>query len=487
MALVNSTIPHAARQGNKTQHWIGVEDLAWMYTPQKYSEVVRAAGFRFDALDFFNLYGGRVNLKNRQFDVIVKGRFAAPVAVEEITAPTGPGENIVITPQASELDNSNRSQFRLKFVVAIPVGDSYELYRLQSRVGDDDSDGFNASPLNEEAYFADNIAAGTELMIGHSLDTTGAQGVEGLREHLYEWSHFTQISKEKLGLAGGMLAQEEWEDVLRGGEAVGKFNRHLVPVEKRLRKQVESGLWLGQLNTNNVLSANVMEGANTVVLGSQGLRKTLEARGARIYYGDEYSMEYAYQIKEHFINCELASDMGVVLCDSWLMRGVERAGVEFERDFAGGHSYKRVLRNVWGATTDDLINISFRAAYIDGILTTFVEIPSLSDPATFGASSLAAMRGQGIYVPVETAQITLEGEKKELKNLSIGYLNNNGENRTRVLAVLDGMSGNTGGYTVVTDVDGTASHMLTEYASIIINPEQMILITQGTAPVVGEE
>lgn len=484
MALVNSTIPHAARQGRYSQPWIGVEDLAWQYTPAVYPEIIREAGFRFDGLDFFNLYGGRINLKNRTFTSITKGRFASAVKVQEITAPATAGADITITVHADDLDDSNTSQLRLKFVVAIPVGDSYEFYRLHTRAA---TEQYTASPLNEEAYFADNIADGTELMIGHSLDTTGAQGVEALRSRLYEWEHETQISKEKVGAEGGMLAQEEWEDVLAPDGNTYKFGRWLNDTEKRLRKQIESGLWMGQSNTNNVLSANAIEGGNTVVLAAQGLRKTLEDRGARLYYGDSFSMANLYQIKDHFINTELASDMGVILCDSWLMRDIEQAGTDFLTDNAGGTDYKRVLRQVWGAHTDDAINVSFRSFYVDGILTTLVELPSLSDPATFGASSLTAMRGQGVYVPVETGKVTLGGETQSLKNLSIGYLNHQGENRTRVLAVLDGMTGNTGGYTVVNDTDGINVHMLSEYAPLIFNPEQMILFTLGDAPAEDEE
>ena len=484
MALVQSNIPHATRRGNKSAPWISTEDLAYLYTPQVYSKVIESAGFRFSGLDFFNLYGGRVRVKNREFTVFNRGKFAAAVKVAQINAPATPGANITVTPLANELDASGRSQMRLKFTVAIPVGDSFELYRIQSG---SDADGYVCSPVNEDAYFDTAIPEGAELMIGHSLDTTGAAGVEGLRTFLYQWKHYTQINKERLGLEGGMMALEEWEDVLGAdGKVVGKFNRHLQPVEKRLRKQVESGLFFGQLNTNSVLSANAVEGGNSIVLGSQGLRKTLEQRGARLYYGDTLELETLYQIKPHFINTELESDMGVVLADSWLIRALERAGVAFEDLHGGGQSYKRILRSVWGAATDDMINVSFRAAHIDGILTVFVEIPSLSDPATFGASSLSAMRGQGIYVPVETGEITLEGEKKVLKNLTIGYLNNQGEDRTRVLAVLDGMTGNTGGYTQVNDIDGINVHMLTEYVPIIINPEQMILMSAGTAPVVGE-
>ena len=483
---VASNIPHATRRGDKSYPWIGTEDLGYLYSPQMYSKVIEQAGFRFQGLDFFNLYGGRIMVKNRKFTTLVRGKFAAAVKVQEITAPAAPGGDITVTPLASELDQSGRSQMREKFTLYIPVGDSFELYRIQA--GGTDAGGYTCSPLNEEAFFADPIAEGAELMIGHSLDTTGAAGVTGLRTHLYEWDYYTQISKERLGLEGGMMALEEWEDVLGAdGKIVGKFNRHLQPVEKRLRKQVESGLFGGQLNTNNVLSANAVEGGNTVVLGAQGLRKTLEARGARLYYGDALEMENFYQIKQHFIQSELESDQGVILADSWFMRAAERAGVAWEDDHAGGQSYKKVMRRVWGAATDDMISVSFRSTYIDGILTTFVEIPSLSDPATFGASSLSAMRGQAIYVPTETAEVTLGPEKKVLKNLSIGYLNNNGEDRTRVLAVLDGMSGNTGGYTIVNDIDGTNVHMLTEYTPIIINPEQMILMGPGARPVASEE
>ena len=484
MTLQKSTIPHATRQGSVSQPWIGVEDLAWQYGPNVYPEIIRDAGFRFDGLDFFNLYGGRMDLSNRRLTSITKGKFATAVKVQEITAPTAPGADIVITVHADDLDSSNRSQLRLKFVVAIPVGDSYEFYRLQTRAA---TEQYTASPLNEEAFFADNIPDGTELMVGHSLDTTGAVGVEGLRTHNYEWEHYTQISKERVGAEGGMLAQEEWEDILAPDGKTYKFGRWLNDTEKRLRKQIESALWMGQRNTNTVQSANAVEGGNTIVLAEQGLRKTLEERGARLYYGDAFTLANLYQIKDHFHNTELSSDMGVILADSWLMRDLEQSGVEFLADNAGGTDYKKVLRQVWGAHTDDAIGISFRNFYVDGILTTLVEIPSLSDPATFGASSLSAMRGQGIYVPVETGQVTLGGEKQKLKNLGIGYLNNQGENRTRVLAVLDGMTGNTGGYTVVNDTDGINAHMLTEYAPLVFNPEQMILFGKGDAPAEDEE
>jgi len=483
MTLINSQIEHAARQGPYSQPWITAENLAWQYTPAVYPEIIRAAGYRFDGLDFFNLYGGRLMLKNRELSSIVKGRFAAPVRVQQIEPPTEPGGDITITVLADDLDDSNRSQLRLKFTVAIPVGDSYELYRLHTR---EDVEQYTASPLEEDAYFEDAIAEGTELMVGHSLDTTGAAGVEGLRDRLYYYKHQTQISKERLGQEGGMLAQEEWADVLAPDGSTYKFSRWLNDVEKRLRKQIEVALWMGQQNTNEITSYNSIEAADTVVLGEYGLRKVLEQRGARLYYGDAFTLANTYSFKDHFINTELGSDMGVLLCDHWLLRDFERSGVEWLTANAGGTDYKRIYRRVFGAATDDMINVSFRACYIDGVLTTIVEIPSLSDPATFGASSLDAMHGQGIYVPVETGQVTLDGESKKLKNLSIGYLNNQGENRTRVFAVLDGMSGNTGNYNVVTDVDGTNVHLLTEYLPLILNPEQMILITKGDEPVSEE-
>lgn len=488
MTYQKSDINHGTHRGPRSQPWISVEDLAFMYPPQHYPEIIREAGFRFDALDFFNLYGGRIPLKNRTFKALTRGKFEESLKVQEITAPATAGADITVTPMAEELDNGGNSQVRLKFTFMIPVGDSFEAYYIHDG---SDAAGWQASPLNEEAYFADNIPEGSEIMIGHSLMTTGDDEVSGLRSRLYEWEYKTQISRERLGAEGGMVAQEEYEDIFMndqniGRVATGKFGRWLRDVEKRLRKQKESGIWMGQENTNNVVTENFVHGGNTAVLGSQGLRKTLEARGARLYYGDSISIDHLYDVKDHFIHAELGSNMGVLLCDSWLMRGLEEAGVEWLDTHGGGHDYKRVLRNVFGVDTavDEMLNISFRMAYVNGILTSFIELGSLSNPATFGASSLEGMRGQGIYVPVETGMINLDGEDKELQNLTLGHLNNLGEDRTYVLGIINGMTGLD--YTVTDSVDGINAHMLTEYSNIIINPEQMILFGKGTPPPVGE-
>lgn len=486
MTLINSQIQSGNYAGNYTHIWRSLQDLAFMETPQKHMELIQASGRRFSGLDFFNLYGTRVNLKNRTLDVLVKGKFNEPIRVDEIVAPAAPGDTIDITLLPDEYDAAGNCRLRLKFTVAIPVGSSYELYRADSKAGVPGvNEVFTCTPLDVDAFFDTNIAEGTELMVGASTDAPGGNGVEGMKERIYEYSYRTQISKERLGFEGGQTAVEEWEDIIRGGESIGKFARWLIPTEHRLDKQIESTLWMGQNNTNNVTENTFMGGGVQAVLAAQGLVKTMEDRGAMLYYGTEFDINDLYSIKPHFLNTELSTDMGVILCDSWFMRDLELSGVEFINE-GGSAEYKRIVRNVWGSATDDMINVSFRAAYIDGILTTFIEVPSLSDPSTFGVSSLAAMRGQALYVPVETAnvQLGLDLAPIKMRNLSMGYLNNNGENRTRVLAKLNGMTG-VEGYQVVNSIDGMNVHMLSEYMPIIINPEQMILFRRGDAPVLG--
>ena len=485
MTLINSQIESGFQSGNYTHSWRSLQDLAFLETPQKYMEIMYASGRRFQGLDFFNLYGNRLNVKNRALDVIVKGKLNEPIRVEEIVAPAAPGDDILITLLPDEYDASGNCRLRLKFLIAVPVGSSFELYRAQARAGNPGiNEVFTCSPLNADAFFDDNIAEGSELMVGASADTTGGNGVEGMKERLYQYTYRTQISKERIGWEGGEIAKEEYEDIIKGGQIVGKYARWLNATEHRLDKQIEATLWMGQNNTNNVLEQSFFGAGNQAVLAANGIVKTMEDRGAMLYYGTEFDINDLYSIKPHFHNTELTTDMGVILADSWLMRDLELSGVEFIND-GGSAEWQRILRNVWGSMTNDAINISFRAAYVDGILTTFIEVPSLSDPATFGASSLAAMRGQGLYVPIETAnvQLGLDLAPIKLKNLSIGYLNNNGENRTRVIAKLNGTSGTD--YTPVNSLDGMNIHLLSEYMPIIINPEQMILLRRGDAPVVG--
>ena len=55
----------------------------------------------------------------------------------------------------------------------------------------------------------------------------------------------------------------------------------------------------------------------------------------------------------------------------------------------------------------------------------------------------------------------------------IGYLNNNSENRTRIIDVIDGTTGRSQS---TNRFDTSEAYALTEMASIVLRPEQLITV-----------
>jgi len=70
--------------------------------------------------------------------------------------------------------------------------------------------------------------------------------------------------------------------------------------------------------------------------------------------------------------------------------------------------------------------------------------------------------------------VTSEGKKMTVPNLSICYLNHNGEDRTRIMGTVAGLNGM--GYNIVNDADGLMFYLLSEYALFAANVNQFIRI-----------
>ncbi len=69
------------------------------------------------------------------------------------------------------------------------------------------------------------------------------------------------------------------------------------------------------------------------------------------------------------------------------------------------------------------------------------------------------------------------GAKNKLAHMSLGYINNNGEDRTRVLKTESGMNGM--GLPAYNQYDGVKYYLMSEFMNIFVKMNQSVLVTQS--------
>jgi hypothetical protein len=120
------------------------------------------------------------------------------------------------------------------------------------------------------------------------------------------------------------------------------------------------------------------------------------------------------------------------------------------------------------------IGYPIRSVYSNNLKHDFFSMTEWSNPASFGASAFP-FRSLDVIIPDSqaVARVNAEGgEEVMFKNITLGFLANKGEDRTRIVNVEDGMTGRGTG---VTQYDAGNFYALTEYALMIFHKNQMIL------------
>jgi hypothetical protein len=125
------------------------------------------------------------------------------------------------------------------------------------------------------------------------------------------------------------------------------------------------------------------------------------------------------------------------------------------------------------------INVAFKFINKNGVYVTLKEIPSFSDPVAYGADAFDDyFKDLGMILPdadvtVKTGNIE-EASAVKLKNLTLGYKNYNGENRTRIIKDIPSVA--SAGNIAVDTYDDSRGTMLSEFMLIFTNVNQSILV-----------
>ena len=442
---------------------------ALMFPPEIWNEWWEKYGNGFKILDFLNMANRTSSVRNRDFTHFEDGTDLRVATTRAQIGAGAAGANIAFQLLATDYDVQGQGPLREHFTVYIPATyqpaaiDVPREYVVTAIAGAGAAQTYTCSPMSATSQIALAVPASTELMIGSSVYAPGMNQPTGMTTGTYEREHSTQISKESCGFEGGSVAHRTYREVINNAGQPGIFDRGLVETEFRLDRQIDSALFLGEPNTN-ALTQNSNFGGTPNRRGTEGLWNWMAALAQTKNYIGDFDMDDFDDIKPLLQSQGVNGAKVFFGYGSNLGLDVENGVLDGVKEYSGGSD---LLPN------NKFFEVDFRRAKKNGVDFTFQELVSFSNPNTLGNDSYD-FTDCGLMFPITDVSVTSEGKKMTVPNLSICYLNHNGEDRTRIMGTVAGLNGM--GYNIVNDADGLMFYLLSEYALFAANVNQFIRI-----------
>ena len=440
-----------------------------LFPPEIWNEWYEKYGQGFKVLDFLNMANRTSSVANRSFSHFEDGTDLR-VATTRAQINVGvAGAAIAFQLLATDYDANGNGPLRENFSVYIPAAnqpaavDVPRQYVITGIAGVGAAQTYTATPMSATSQIAVAVAANTELMIGSSVYAPGLGQPTGMTTGTYEREHSTQISKESCGFEGGAVAHRTYREVIDMAGQPGIFDRGLVETEFRLDRQIDSALFIGETNANTLTQTSQFGGTPNR-LGTKGLWNWMaELAQTKNYIGD-FDMDDFDDIKPLLQSQGVNGAKVFFGYGSNLGLDVENGVLDGVKEYSGGSDL---------LPDNQYFKVDFRRAKKNGVDFTFQELVSFSNPNTFGNDSYD-FSDSGLMFPITDVSVTVEGKKMVVPNLSVAYLNHNGEDRTRIMGTVAGLNGM--GYDIKTEYDGSHFYMLSEYSLFAANVNQMVRI-----------
>ena len=461
------------------EQWRTIYDLefplvVWQQWYQKYSK-------GFGIFDWLTVAGQTFNVKSNSIKAFEDGADVRPIRINAsgITAQTSAGDDITFRLHANEYDTNNDTYLRVGDTISIPSkflsGQDTPMEFLITAVGATSGADCTGKALSSTAQITSTVTANSYLMVGATRYARGTAQPAARSNGTYSRTFETGISKETLTIEGGLIMQESYRQQIKGG-GEGVWNRAQLQTEFSMNNQMNNALLLSDENTNS-LTQTANSGNSNEVRSTVGLWNWLDSLGQELNYAVKISLPDLYTAKELLRSQGVVDTEVLVAMGDKLSRGFETLGLEFIKEYSGGSDLVQGMSN---------IGIRPQALLIGNVNFVFKELAGFTNPATFGTDAdywgNAGMMIPMTQVTVKSSDIAIngiEGGKIVIPNVALGYANNNGENRTRILQYVAGVNGV--GLAATHAWDEFSRYMLSEYMLVAMQVNQMIrLLKEGT-------
>lgn len=461
-----------------TEQWHSIYDLE--FEPQVYPQWFQKYNKGFGIKDWLYLAGQTFNVKSNTITAFEDGALVRPVQLNAsgITAQTSPGDMITFRLHANEYNTDGDTYLRVGDTISIPAkfmsGQSTPAEFRVTAVGATASADCNAWPLDAAAQITSTVTASSYLMVGATRHARGTGQPSPRSYGAYSRTFTTGISKESLLIEGGQIMQASYRSKVKGG-GDGLWNRAQLLAEFSLDNQLNYALLLSQENTNDLTEAT-QRSTNNAVRSTVGLWDHLEDYAQKLNFAIAFSLNDFYTAKE-LLRSQGVVDTEVLLgMGDKLSRGFETLGLEYLKEYSASNLLESMTK----------IGIRPKVITIGNVNFVAKEFAGLSNPQTFGTDA-DYWGNAGFMIPMSQVSVKssdiaiegIEGGKVVIPNVALGYVNNNGENRTRILKYVAGVTGV--GLDASHQYDEFSGYMLTEYMLVAMQVNQMIrILKEGT-------
>jgi len=476
------TVPTSYTQAAAwTQKYYSIYDFELV--PQIWKTLYSKYGDAFGYFEFLNAIGQTMSVKGRNMKVFETGSLERPFKLGSAIATGGVGASISFTLDATDYDANGNSPLRVGSTILIPR--AYQTnttkdysYRVMTKSSDADPV-YVAYPFDRTgtsftaAQIAIQIPAGTQLAITGDSWGTGTGQPASTTSGSAQRTYYTGINKETFKIEGGLLAQENYLDPMPlkdGGSSV--YNKGMFQTEFFLNAKMNHTIWTGEYPDNPLMVQTNVFGESVPVLGTRGLNDWLELLAQEQNYFDKYEIADLNDVDSLLISNGVTSQEIFWPQGDLLYRDVEESGLDFLKEYSSTDLMKTVGE----------INVGFRAFTKLGHTFLTKKMANLSNPNTYGLSAYSDnYRSMGFMIPVGkelSVKLGEDGSPIKMGNLTIGYLNDKGENRQRIVQVVAGVNGM--GHQATNEYDAVNCYMLTEWMLMAVKMNQAILIKKSS-------
>lgn len=468
--IKGSSIKSGLAQGGNTSAWrLTVESET--LDPQTYGQLVQLYGDTLRTWDFFMLAKKVHDVKARKTTVLEEGFIHDTLDVKTEVAAASAGADLTVV--------SDKNTGRIGFDVHIPakyLGTKLALsYKITAKTGSGPYT-YTLSPWNSTTQLTVALPAGQKLIVGASSFAPGQGQPAPMTRKWYSHDHYTRIMKETMNIEGGQQALQEYMELSQAVDGSTLKNRILNETEFRLRIQMNDFLMMGQQN-NNTFTGDNKAGDSNAVPSDYGLLQGMYADGMKQYYTGSYTKDNFDVIKFLLASQGVGAGRVHFLYGQELGLGIENSGLEFIREFSGGTDMKKIAD----------VGFVMKSFTKNGINNVLCEIPEFSNPVMYGADGYN-FETLGMIFPDAKVTASMNyfngnglaqgsDEKIPLDHVTVGYLNNNGENRKLVVGDAAGVNGL--GYKFTNEYDSSTVYMLTEQANFLLALNQSILVLKA--------
>jgi hypothetical protein len=305
------------------------------------------------------------------------------------------------------------------------------------------------------------IPADTTLKIQSNYSGYGTGQPTGSIISRAEMYNTMQIMKTSLDVEGG-LGAIKWRPVKMADGTPGLWIEGQENLEYEHNKKIDDAILLGELNDNTSLTATSQFGGTNVIPSTEGVWNSILNYGQIKYFASTWSQTDYYDIKDLALSQMVMNREFTDYCGTDLLRMKEEGNLEFIREYSGGSDLFK---------SSDRVGIDVKYVHLNGCIFRIQELKSWSNPQRWGNKAYEFSK-RGFMVPEEMGAATIEGKKEQVPNIMLAYLNNNGEDRSRVMRHVPGMSGR---YPqAYNQYDGDHVYILTEACPLVFRANQLI-------------